>query len=472
MTLTVLSDHQVQSILEGLTADRLIDFSSVLSAALHQYSTNSQPGPDGPYQQPRRIKTFHHATQATSLYMPSCGPEGMGCKSSFSIGCEDAQDSNEGSKAIAPVGVLNLFSPAGEPVGLIHAKTLTAFRTALASLCLVMRRRKFERILVFGAGTQAYWHLRLALMVRGTSVRKVYVSNRNFTGAASLLRRLAALPDEVKQREGWSGTEFAVITPSFHDFERLLNDYVFNADIIYCCTPSREQLFDGGVLTSHDGRRKGRLIIAVGSLTPDMRELPHGLLVQATKKHDSATRRHFHKHADHGGVVIVDSLDGALHEAGEIVAANIQPTQLVELGELVMLRQIDNQESESETESTPATPRTQSDTPDEMPATSLSSPASSRPPSPSRGKHDSRTSSSTSLGRLPFRKSASSSTIPSHKSHQHGHAAKDETALSRWLRDGTVIYKSVGLGMMDLVVGNELMKLAEERDIGTRIPDF
>lgn len=81
MTLTVLSDHQVQTILEGLTSDQLDEFSQVLSSALHQYSTNSQPGPNGPYQQPRRIKTHHNDTHATSLYMPSCGPEGMGCKS-------------------------------------------------------------------------------------------------------------------------------------------------------------------------------------------------------------------------------------------------------------------------------------------------------------------------------------------------------------------------------------------------------
>jgi len=42
----------------------------------------------------------------------------------------------------------------------------------------------------------------------------------------------------------------------------------------------------------------------------------------------------------------------------------------------------------------------------------------------------------------------------------------------KWLTNGNVIYKSVGLGLMDLVVGGDLIRLARERDIGTTIVDF
>jgi hypothetical protein len=80
MTLTVLSDDQVNAILETLTLAELDEFRHVLSSALHEYSTNTQASPDGPYQQPHRVTTLHPTTKATSLYMPSCGPEGMGCK--------------------------------------------------------------------------------------------------------------------------------------------------------------------------------------------------------------------------------------------------------------------------------------------------------------------------------------------------------------------------------------------------------
>jgi hypothetical protein len=80
MTLTVLSDEQVNTILEGLTLDELDEFSHVLSHSLHEFSTNAQIDDTGAFQQPHRATTWHPETQATTFYMPSCGPEGMGCK--------------------------------------------------------------------------------------------------------------------------------------------------------------------------------------------------------------------------------------------------------------------------------------------------------------------------------------------------------------------------------------------------------
>lgn len=53
------------------------------------------------------------------------------------------------------------------------------------------------------------------------------------------------------------------------------------------------------------------------------------LLKQAVKVHEKG-HHHYHKHAVEGGVVVVDTLDGALKEAGEIIEANLEPTQLVE----------------------------------------------------------------------------------------------------------------------------------------------
>lgn len=78
--LTVLSDDQVNSILENLKRDELEEFSNVLSRSLHEFSTNAQVADSGVFQQPRRVMTQHPETKATTLYMPSCGPKGMGCK--------------------------------------------------------------------------------------------------------------------------------------------------------------------------------------------------------------------------------------------------------------------------------------------------------------------------------------------------------------------------------------------------------
>lgn len=45
----------------------------------------------------------------------------------------------------------------GRPVGFVNAEELTAFRTALASSLLIVRRRKPKEVVVFGAGKQAYY---------------------------------------------------------------------------------------------------------------------------------------------------------------------------------------------------------------------------------------------------------------------------------------------------------------------------
>lgn len=79
MPLTVLSDDQVNAVFEGLTPDELDEFRSVLSEALHEFSTNVR-GPEDGFQQPHGVSTLHPETQVKTSYMSSCGPCGMGCK--------------------------------------------------------------------------------------------------------------------------------------------------------------------------------------------------------------------------------------------------------------------------------------------------------------------------------------------------------------------------------------------------------
>jgi ornithine cyclodeaminase/alanine dehydrogenase-like protein (mu-crystallin family) len=242
-----------------------------------------------------------------------------------------ADEGPDGPKpVIKPTGSVTLFSPLGEPVGFIHASNLTAFRTALASTCLLAKRGVVKTLTVFGCGLQAYWHIRLALLVRGSTIKHVNIINRRFSdGAKGILQQFYAVPSAIKRREGWEAVTFSMLTPGYGEYSRLLEEQVRGADVIYCCTPSKQDLFSGSFLTSHEARVKGRLIVAIGSYTPEMRELPQELLLQATKQYDKG-HRHFHKHAPEGGVIIVDTLDGALKEAGEIIAAGISPKQLIE----------------------------------------------------------------------------------------------------------------------------------------------
>jgi hypothetical protein len=50
--------------------------------------------------------------------------------------------------------------------------------------------------------------------------------------------------------------------------------------------------------------------------------------------------------------------------------------------------------------------------------------------------------------------------------------SKRDDHLSRWLTGGNVIYKSVGLSLLDLVVGMEIVRLAREHNVGSYIENF
>jgi ornithine cyclodeaminase/alanine dehydrogenase-like protein (mu-crystallin family) len=44
--------------------------------------------------------------------------------------------------------------------------------------------------------------------------------------------------------------------------------------------------------------------------------------------------------------------------------------------------------------------------------------------------------------------------------------------LAQWLQTGNVIYKSVGVGLMDLSVGMYIVEFAKEKGVGTHIQGF
>ena len=47
-----------------------------------------------------------------------------------------------------------------------------------------------------------------------------------------------------------------------------------------------------------------------------------------------------------------------------------------------------------------------------------------------------------------------------------------EEGLKKWLEKGNVVYKSVGLGLMDLITGKDMIDIAREKGVGTFIDDF
>jgi len=380
-----------------------------------------------------------------------------------------------------PHGSLTIMSDEGLPIGFLNADEVTAFRTALSSSLLFCRRRHFRHVVVFGAGRQAFWHIRLALLLRGHSVKTVHIINRTFSDRArDLLRDLYSIDQATKDHEGWSNTKFTVLTPSYGEYERLLEEYLTQADGIITTVPSTAPLFDSTILTSTEGRKRGRLIIAIGSYKPHMIEIPIEILHQAVKiPHE---HRHFHKHAAEGGVVVVDTLSGCLKEAGEIIQAELMPHQLVEVGELVML--------EGQLASPPAEPENvdpegeQTDL-DKLRAEPHEATGSGEPSL----RNMTHQYSELSIASLDFSDQASTNSRHSRPSGTFSRTsrtsskirspsldsrkAKDrDDVMASWLRSGNVVYKSVGMGLMDLVVGAELVELAREKEIGTTIHNF
>ncbi|KAK4126905.1 NAD(P)-binding protein [Parathielavia appendiculata] len=402
MTLTVLTDNQIRSLLENLTVAELEGFRVALASALHEHSTGIQ-GDTPIHQQPERVSIHNTTTGATTLFMPSCSSAGHGIKvitlssaanqsptpapptiTTTTIGNNNANaittpSTSTSKPVIPPTGAITLFTPHGTPLGLLHARTLTAFRTALASLCLVQRRTApIKTLVAFGCGEQAYWHVRLTLLSRAHEVQRVVFVNRRVSeGFRKVVERLKSWREE--------GCEFMPVTRDEEGYEERVAQAVREADVVFCCTPSTEPLFDGRVLLG-GAEEKGRLIVAIGSYTPEMREMPRELIERAVSGEGGE---------GDAGVVVVDTIDGALKEAGELIETSVRPEQLVELGEIVMLKRADN------------------------------------------------------------------NTVSTKKGH-----------LAQWLQTGNVIYKSVGVGLMDLSIGMHIIQFAKEKGVGTHVQGF
>ena len=436
MPLTVLTDSDVREVLLTLNKDDLNEMQLNLAEALHSYSTGDTNSPCCSSFQPQR--TVIKKKGITTLFMPastgtSVGmkivsletPEAMKKKASISsdnsgstksvtsdmsqlnltpASTMSSADSVSGasfappaslasSQSTAPRGTVTMLDQTGTPVGILNAEEMTAFRTALASTMMFKKRENVHTITVFGAGKQAYWHVRLALIFKGDEIKHVNIINRSFERSIKLMKSFQIT--EGAPALWRKDIKFSALSPEFGEYGRLLKEEVRKADVIFCCTPSLDPLFPAEFLTSREGQKKGRYVSAIGSYAPHMTEL-HPDIFKHAVSHEH--HHHHHKHAKTSGVIIVDTLEGCLKEAGEIIQAKLKPEHLVEIGELMMIKKAAQTEVE--------------------------------------------------LG------------------------GTGEKGLLEWLIKGNVLYKSVGLGLMDLTVAGDLVRLAQERDIGVTIPDF
>ena len=176
--LTILSDDNVKDLLYNLTKEEVQAIQKSLRTSLHEYSTAAQDQPECAANQPERL-SMQHPNGTVTLIMPSKASSGLAVKGlAPSVPCieitadlqavvtltapqEDPESEEEDKEytlpkaGTIPQGGLTLMGTDGRPFGFMNAEELTAFRTALASSLLIVRRRKVKNITVFGTGKQA-----------------------------------------------------------------------------------------------------------------------------------------------------------------------------------------------------------------------------------------------------------------------------------------------------------------------------
>ena len=164
----------------------------------------------------------------------------------------------------------------GEGLAVIDGSALTLWRTAAASALAAsyLARDDSSRLVMVGAGALSPYLIAAHASVR--PIAEVLVWNRNLARAEAVAAGLAGRPYSVRA------------TPD-------LEQAVRAADIVSCATLSTEPLVHGAWL------RAGAHLDLVGAFSPTMRE-----------SDDEAVRR---------SRIYVDTRDGALKEAGDLIQA-------------------------------------------------------------------------------------------------------------------------------------------------------
>ena len=178
------------------------------------------------------------------------------------------------------------------PLAVLDGTSLTTIRTAGQSAMIVRRLAApgARQLVVFGSGPQARAHIEAVCAVR--PIEKVRVIGRRPEPVALLAAELSS--DRLDVRAGTA-------------------DDVMTAGVVVCATTSQTPVFDGTKLNEQ------ALVVAIGSHTPDARELDDAVFSRAS-------------------TVLVEHRETALREAGDIIqalkATSLRPEQIMDFGDL------------------------------------------------------------------------------------------------------------------------------------------
>ncbi|KAG5360958.1 hypothetical protein CJU89_4059 [Yarrowia sp. B02] len=240
---------------------------------------------------PRTVIT---ADYATHLFMPVVGKEVVEATGSPQIGFKALAGSQEGFK-----GLTAIMDKSGAVEGIINAFELTAFRTALATSLSwdVYKKTTLSKshtgtinMACFGAGPQAYWHIKLALMQ--FDIDTVYIVNRTAHRADELIERLHHEHPHAKFKR--------CDTPDTD---------VPTCGLIMGCTPSTSPVIHRKWI------QKNAYVGLIGSYKPHMCEVDSEI-VKSVKK------------------ILVDGVEPVFVEAGEIIQNKVPRDELVDVADV------------------------------------------------------------------------------------------------------------------------------------------
>lgn len=174
-----------------------------------------------------------------------------------------------------PFGIVAVFDDEGACRGLVDGPTLTAIRTAAGAglATRYLARPDARTMTMLGAGAMAFDQVMAVREVR--PIDEILVWSRDPANAEALADRV-----------GGTAVDDA-------------SEAVAEADVVSTATPSREPLFDAAAV------RPGTHLNAVGAFTPDMCEIPPDVVRSAR--------------------VVVDDVEAALAEAGDLLQAGVDP---------------------------------------------------------------------------------------------------------------------------------------------------
>lgn len=235
-------------------------------------------GAIGPPRHHHTVELPDGASAATLLLMPAWTTSAPGTTTAGKyIGIKAVSVFPDNRKRRLPAvqgAYLLLSAQSGEPLAVIDAPRLTAWRTAAASALAAryLARQDASRLLVVGAGALAAFLVKAHASVR--AIREVAIWNRTRPGAEAV----AASLTNSGFRAGVAGD---------------LEQAVRSADIVSTATISKTPLVKGEWL------QPGVHLDCVGAYRPDMRETDDAVVQRAR--------------------IWVDTRSGALKEAGDLV---------------------------------------------------------------------------------------------------------------------------------------------------------